>query len=268
MGSRSEGSPRGEVSAGEGTGGGSQRSTLGVREGGEGPRKGQGEPWGGASRLRGCAQWATYPSGGPDTASPRAHPRGLCCRLRSPGLHPGPSTAVRASVWDRTAGAPGGWSGNARTPSELIRPVASLGDVFCVEKSRDTSLYSAECAWRPALHSSPPGPTWQGSRPRGADCRWGPEALGGGTGPQRDGRGFGGVGATGWRGGARQIPPRSGFPQPAGLPPPLGREGCGGPQAVQSLPEDLWTPPPPHLGSPAFVAQCPGKPWGSRARFL
>ena len=156
-GSGSEGSPRGEVSAGEGTGGGSQRSAWELREGGEGPRKGQGEPWGGVSRLRGWAQWATYPAGGPDTVGPRAHPRGLRCRLRSPGLHPGPSTAVGASVWDRTAGAPGGWGGNARTPSELIRPVASLGDVFCVEKSQDTSLYSAECAWRPALHVSPPG---------------------------------------------------------------------------------------------------------------
>jgi hypothetical protein len=55
--------------------------------------------------------------------------------------------------------------GGVRKPhTQLIRPVASLGDVFCVEKSRETSLCGAErpggtrlARLGPALHSGPPG---------------------------------------------------------------------------------------------------------------
>lgn len=157
----------------------------GVRGVKEGPWKGPGDAWGGAAGQGGCTGWATYPAGGPETAGPGAHPRDGCFGLRSPGLHPGPSTAAGASLWARTAGAPGGRGGNVCTPSQLIRPVASLGVAFCVEKSRETSSCGAECAWRkspgtglgPALHSSTCGPAHLAARlgkpASGADCRWG-----------------------------------------------------------------------------------------------
>lgn len=66
-----------------------------------------------------------------------------------------------------------GRAGRERPHAQLTRLVASLGDVFCVEKSRETSLCDAERAWRrtagmglgPALHSGPPGLQHDWGRP-------------------------------------------------------------------------------------------------------
>lgn len=227
----------------------------GVRGVEEGPWEGPGDAWGGAAGQRGCTGWVTYPAGGPETAGLGAHPRDGCCELRSPGLHPGPSTAAGASLWARTAGAPGGRGGNACTPSQLIRPVASLGVVFCVEKSRETSLCGTECAWRrspgtglgPALHSSTWGPAHPaahlGKPASGVDCRWG-------SGRHPHGPVFQ----------ACRVPRASSLE----LAPPLGREGCRWSQAVPSLLGTCAPLPPPTLGLCPLGLPVQGKPGDPR----
>ena len=119
--------------------------------------------------------------------------------------------------------------------------------MFCVEESRETSSCGAECAWRrspgtglgPALHSS----TWGSAHP--ATC----------LGKPASGRTAGGGQAD-----ACRVPRASSLE----LAPPLGREGCGWPQAVPSLLGNLCAPPTTHLRSLPFVIPCPVKAWGHK----
>lgn len=206
--------------------------------------------------------------------------------LPAPGLSPEATAAGRgvlgcilgsallaASVWGRTEGQREGGLGTPARP-ELIRPVAFLGDVFCVEKSRETSWCGAQSAWRrtpgtgawgPPFALSLPGPSWLGSRTGEPEGGGGLEGCGEApTEPQTDAGGFSGVGAAGGR-----VP--LGAEQPAASQ----RQFCGtssscqaglqGSQAVASLPEHRW---PSHPGAPAFVVRCPGKAQGSWESFL
>lgn len=108
-----------------------------------------------------------------------------------PGSIPGPRVRPGqplTAFWDCGGTGRAGWE---RPHAQLIRPVASLGDVFCVEKSWETSWCGTECTWRhtpgtglrPALHSGStwahlgPAEAWPGSLPREARLK----AAGGGS---------------------------------------------------------------------------------------
>lgn len=156
----------GVVSAGEEGPGG-----LGWR-GGEGPQEGRGEAGGGAAGPGRVGGWC---AGGRPTVpvvwmllTPWLIPEATAAGQGVPGSIPGPARPTGAASHCRTV-LWGPWrAGWERPHAQLIRPVAFLGDVFCVEKSWETSLCGAECTSRhtpgtglgPALHLGAPWAHW------------------------------------------------------------------------------------------------------------
>lgn len=157
--------------------------------GGSGQRLGWRWWWGrrGAVQERSGGDW-----GGdlPGWWSGRCGALGSSRRLLQAEGSPAPSQAQRArprrpltagpSVGARRAG----WE---RPHTQLIRPVASWGDVFCVEKSWETSLCGAERTRRRMHARTRPGPPSAGSSRLPGPWRPGWPTAGAGSG-RRSGR--------------------------------------------------------------------------------